>query len=117
MSVHCCKRAVFCRLRLGFSRIRLGLEPGPLHGEGVSDGEIIWVHLPPLQTRCIPIIVGKITVGVRRRKFTISGQKQGSFAKVRVRVDPELLGKTRVFPCSGIPQSVLEKILCPINAI
>jgi hypothetical protein len=46
-----------------------------------------------------------------------SWPKQEFFAKVRVRMDPELLGKTGVFPCSGIPQPVLEKILCPIIAI
>ena len=32
-------------------------------------------------------------------------------------MDPELPGKTGVFPCSGLPQPVLEKIRRPINAI
>jgi hypothetical protein len=78
-SVHCCKRAVFWRLKLGFSGIRHILETRTPSWEGVSDGEMIRVHLPSLHTCSIPIIVGKspsVPVGENSQS---EGQNRGSF--------------------------------------
>jgi hypothetical protein len=77
--VHCCKRAVFWRLRLGFPRIRHILEAGtPLRGGCLRRRDD--PSASPLTTNlCIPIIDGKISVGVRRREASILPPKQGFF--------------------------------------